>query len=205
MLVWFYPASIPMRRCHRGGTCGVRTHCGGSEPARRDCHAGDDGSRHGPGLPDSHAWIDQRPFPFLQHGGARYRNALPLETWALYTVAYGRALGDEAFRLTVLLTAAEMLRSGVTSAVDHFAYAAKAEVALAAHGESGMRVALATRHPNLSLSVMALGPADVTDELRSGRIDIAISFVGRRHPDIEVVAESPAPVGAVVIVSQGVV
>ena len=70
-------------------------------------------------------------------------NALPLEPWALYTVAYGRALGDEAFRLAVLLTAAEMLRAGITGALDHFAYAGRAEVALAAHRETGMRVALA--------------------------------------------------------------
>jgi 5-methylthioadenosine/S-adenosylhomocysteine deaminase len=70
-------------------------------------------------------------------------NALPLEPWALYTVAYGRALGDEAFRLAVLLTAAEMLRAGVTGALDHFAYTDRAEVALAAHRETGMRIALA--------------------------------------------------------------
>ncbi|MGQ0677697.1 MAG: amidohydrolase family protein [Rhodospirillales bacterium] len=70
-------------------------------------------------------------------------NSLPLEPWALYTVAYGRALGDETFRLAVLLTAAEMLRSGITGALDHFAYAGRAEVALAAHRETGMRIALA--------------------------------------------------------------
>lgn len=70
-------------------------------------------------------------------------NSLPLEAWALYTVAYGRALGSEAFRLAVLLTTAEMLRSGVTGAVDHFAYAGHAETALAAHREGGMRIALA--------------------------------------------------------------
>jgi len=36
-----------------------------------------------------------------------------------------------------------MLRAGVTGALDHFAYADRAEVALAAHRETGMRVALA--------------------------------------------------------------
>jgi len=70
-------------------------------------------------------------------------NALPLEPWALYTVALGRALGDEAFRLAIQLTAAEMLRAGVTGCIDHFAYAGRAELAFAAHAETGMRVALA--------------------------------------------------------------
>jgi DNA-binding transcriptional LysR family regulator len=58
--------------------------------------------------------------------------------------------------------------------------------------------ALAARHPHLSFSVMALGPADVAEELRSGRADIAISFVDRRHRDIEVAAECKASLGAVV-------
>jgi DNA-binding transcriptional LysR family regulator len=58
--------------------------------------------------------------------------------------------------------------------------------------------ALAARHPHLSFSVTALGPADVAEELRSGRADIAISFVDRRHRDIEVAAECKAPLGAVV-------
>src|SRR5207244_13461270 len=47
------------------------------------------------------------------------QNGLPLESWALYTVAYGQALGDEAIRLAVLLGAAEMLRNGVPACVDH--------------------------------------------------------------------------------------
>jgi DNA-binding transcriptional LysR family regulator len=46
---------------------------------------------------------------------------------------------------------------------------------------------------------MALGPADVAEELRSGRADIAISFVDRRHRDIDVAAECKAPLGAVVV------
>ncbi len=57
---------------------------------------------------------------------------------------------------------------------------------------------LAPRHPHLSFGVMALGPADVAEELRSGRADIAISFVDQRHRDIEVVAERRTPLGAVV-------
>ena len=71
------------------------------------------------------------------------QNSLPLESWALYTVAYGRALGAEAIRLAVLLGAAEMIRNGVTACLDHFPHTRWAEVALAAHEASGMRVAFA--------------------------------------------------------------
>jgi len=70
-------------------------------------------------------------------------NSLPLEPWALYTVAYGRALGAEAIRLAVLLGAAEMIRNGITACLDHFPHTALADVALAAHEASGMRVAFA--------------------------------------------------------------
>lgn len=58
--------------------------------------------------------------------------------------------------------------------------------------------ALSQRHPQLSFSVVALGPANVAEELRSGHVDIAISFVDQRHRDIEVAVECKAPLGAVV-------
>ncbi|MBM3568692.1 MAG: amidohydrolase family protein [Alphaproteobacteria bacterium] len=70
-------------------------------------------------------------------------NALPLEPWALYTVAYGRALGPEAIRLSILLGAAEMLRAGITGAIDHFAHVGLTEEALAAHRQTGMRIGFA--------------------------------------------------------------
>jgi len=70
-------------------------------------------------------------------------NSLPLEPWALYTVAYGKALGAEAIRAAVLLGAAEMIRNGVTACLDHFPHVRWAEAALAAHEASGMRVAFA--------------------------------------------------------------
>jgi 5-methylthioadenosine/S-adenosylhomocysteine deaminase len=70
-------------------------------------------------------------------------NSLPLEPWALYTVAYGRSLDDEAIRLSILIGAAEMIRNGITACVDHFAHFARAQAALAAHRESGMRVGFA--------------------------------------------------------------
>ena len=70
-------------------------------------------------------------------------NSLPLEPWALYTVAYGRALGAEAIRAAVLLGAAEMIRNGITACLDHFPHVRWADAALAAHETSGMRVAFA--------------------------------------------------------------
>jgi 5-methylthioadenosine/S-adenosylhomocysteine deaminase len=70
-------------------------------------------------------------------------NSLPLEAWALYTVAYGRALGEEAIRLAVLLGAAEMLRHGITACLDHFPHVRWIDAALSAHEASGMRVGFA--------------------------------------------------------------
>ena len=66
-----------------------------------------------------------------------------LESWALYTVAYGYALDAEAIRLAVLLGAAEAMRNGVTALVDHAPHVAHAETALQAHIESGLRVGYA--------------------------------------------------------------
>lgn len=57
---------------------------------------------------------------------------------------------------------------------------------------------LARRYPHLTFSVTAQGPADLAEELRSGRADIAISFVDQRYRDIEVVAALKTPLGAVV-------
>ena len=71
------------------------------------------------------------------------QNRLPLEPWALYTVAYGRALGAEAIRAAILLGAAEMIRNGITACLDHFPHTRFAEAALAAHEASGMRVGFA--------------------------------------------------------------
>jgi 5-methylthioadenosine/S-adenosylhomocysteine deaminase len=70
-------------------------------------------------------------------------NSLPLEAWALYTVAYGHALGEEAVRLAVLLGAAEMIRGGITACLDHFPHVRWAEAALGAHEASGLRVGFA--------------------------------------------------------------
>ncbi len=66
-----------------------------------------------------------------------------LESWALYTVAYGYVLDGEAIRLAALLGAAEAMRHGVTSLVDHAPHVTHAGAALEAHRESGLRVGYA--------------------------------------------------------------
>jgi 5-methylthioadenosine/S-adenosylhomocysteine deaminase len=70
-------------------------------------------------------------------------NALPLELWALYTVAYGRNIDEKLLRLAILTGAAEMLRAGVTGVIDHSPPVRRAPVSFAAHVESGMRVGFA--------------------------------------------------------------
>ncbi len=70
-------------------------------------------------------------------------NALPLELWALYTVAYGRNIDEKLLRLAILTGAAEMLRNGVTGVIDHSPPVRRAPASLAAHVESGMRVGFA--------------------------------------------------------------
>jgi 5-methylthioadenosine/S-adenosylhomocysteine deaminase len=66
-----------------------------------------------------------------------------LESWALYTVAYGYVLDAEAIRLALLLGAAEAMRNGVTALIDHAPHVAHADAALEAHRESGLRVGYA--------------------------------------------------------------
>lgn len=70
-------------------------------------------------------------------------NDLPLELWAFFTVAWGRALDADAMRLAILLGAAEMLRAGFTAVLDHAPHFGLRDAALAAHRESGLRVGFA--------------------------------------------------------------
>lgn len=70
-------------------------------------------------------------------------NALPLELWSAFTVAHGRTLDAGLLRLAILLGAAEMLRAGVTAAIDHSPQLGLHATVLAAHRESGMRVGYA--------------------------------------------------------------
>lgn len=70
-------------------------------------------------------------------------NGLPLELWALFTVAWGRALDAELLRLAILVGAAEMLRAGVGAVIDHSPMIRLHPASIAAHRESGMRVGYA--------------------------------------------------------------
>lgn len=70
-------------------------------------------------------------------------NSLPLELWSFHAINHGRGFTDEAARLSVLLTAVELIRNGIGSYVDHFPQAGRAAIGLDAHLESGLRVAFA--------------------------------------------------------------
>ena len=97
-------------------------------------------------------------------------NCLPLEPWALFTVAYGRALGEEAIGLAVLLGAAEMIRGGITACLDHFPHTRAADAALAAHEAGGMRVTFAPfMHDVLDHEFLELDlPPDLRARLEAG-------------------------------------
>jgi 5-methylthioadenosine/S-adenosylhomocysteine deaminase len=91
-------------------------------------------------------------------------SSLPLETWALYTIAYGNAFDDEAMTAAVLLHDAECIRSGITGIVDHFPHTRHAAAALAAHQASGLRVMFAVFVQDIS--DFDLFEIDVPPELR---------------------------------------
>ncbi len=106
-------------------------------------------------------------------------NSLPLEPWALYTVAYGRSLDESGIRLAILLGAAEMLRAGVTSCIDHFAHAGRVDAALEAHLKSGMRVGFAPMlHDRYDHDILEI---ELPDDLRR-RVE------GPKRPDAAVMA-----------------
>jgi 5-methylthioadenosine/S-adenosylhomocysteine deaminase len=89
-----------------------------------------------PGLVDAHT----HAYGTLLRGT---ENALPLELWSFYTIAYGYGLDDAAIRAAMLLHDAECIRSGITGVVDHFPHIEHAAAAIAAHETSGMRVLFA--------------------------------------------------------------
>jgi 5-methylthioadenosine/S-adenosylhomocysteine deaminase len=70
-------------------------------------------------------------------------NSYPLELWALFTVAHGRAIDAPMLRLGILLGAAEMLRAGIAAVIDHTPQVRRDREGFAAHIESGMRVGYA--------------------------------------------------------------
>jgi len=96
-----------------------------------------------PGLVDAHT----HAYGTLLRGT---ESALPLELWALYTIAYGEGLDDDAIGAAMLLHDAECIRSGITGVVDHFPHLAHAQAAFAAHERSGMRVLFAAFVQDLS-------------------------------------------------------
>jgi cytosine/adenosine deaminase-related metal-dependent hydrolase len=96
-----------------------------------------------PGLVDAHT----HAYGTLLRGT---ESALPLELWALYTIAYGGGLDDDAVAAAMLLHDAECIRSGITGVVDHFPHLAHAHAAFAAHERSGMRVLFAAFVQDLS-------------------------------------------------------
>jgi 5-methylthioadenosine/S-adenosylhomocysteine deaminase len=89
-----------------------------------------------PGLIDAHS----HGYSALLRGT---ENSLPLETWALYTTLYGRAYDGEALHTAILLGAAERIRGGITGTLDHSPMMHLGSVAIAAHEQSGLRVAYA--------------------------------------------------------------
>ncbi|MEI2664035.1 amidohydrolase family protein [Rossellomorea sp. LJF3] len=68
---------------------------------------------------------------------------LPLEMWSLYTTAYGYSLDDEDIYHAVLLGVIDMIKSGVTSCIDHFPHIRRSEAALKAYEASSIRVGFA--------------------------------------------------------------
>jgi 5-methylthioadenosine/S-adenosylhomocysteine deaminase len=67
----------------------------------------------------------------------------PLEIWSLYTTAYGYSLDDEDIYNAVLLGVIDMIKSGVTSCIDHFPHIRRSEAALKAYEASSIRVGFA--------------------------------------------------------------
>ena len=96
-----------------------------------------------PGLIDGHA----HAYSGLLRGT---ENSLPLELWALYTTAYGRAIDATGIRLAILLGAAERIRAGITGLVDHSPMVHVGIEAIAAHEAAGLRVAFAAFLHDLS-------------------------------------------------------
>jgi 5-methylthioadenosine/S-adenosylhomocysteine deaminase len=146
-----------------------------------------------PGLIDAHA----HAYGTLLRGT---QNSLPLELWALFTTAYGRVLDAEGIRLAILLGAAERLRGGVTGTVDHAPAMHLAEVALAAHEASGLRVAYAPFLQDISdydlLGIalpegLAGGPPPLDADAYSGRFAELVQAVGSGRVRVQLGPNAP--------------
>jgi len=56
---------------------------------------------------------------------------------------------------------------------------------------------LALAYPQMTLTVVGVGPSAIADEVRSGRNDFGVLFVDKRHGRIDVVESFPTSIGAV--------
>lgn len=92
-------------------------------------------------------------------------NSQPLEIWALHTMAYGRSLAPELIQIAVHLSAAEMIRNGITSVIDHIPHIGLLDHTLAGHVNCGMRVGVAPFMQDIP-DHQFLG-FDLPDELRA--------------------------------------
>lgn len=81
----------------------------------------------------------------------------PLEIWSHDTVSLGRALDKEDMKISTELGICEMLRSGVTSCVDHLPHLNTAATAAEVYKSSGFKVGLAPMLHNIKDSDLLYG------------------------------------------------
>ena len=55
---------------------------------------------------------------------------------------------------------------------------------------------MSARHPKVSFTVLAVHPSEIAEALRSGDNDFGVLFVDNRHRGVDVIAEFPTAVGA---------
>lgn len=115
----------------------VIPHCNGREPPIRADET-IDGSEMivMPGMTNAH----YHSYSNLLKGTVSH---FPLEIWSLYTTAYGYSLDDDDIYNAVLLGLIDMIKSGVTSCIDHFPHIKRSEAALKAYEASSIRVGFA--------------------------------------------------------------
>ncbi|MCM3718637.1 amidohydrolase family protein [Fictibacillus phosphorivorans] len=88
----------------------------------------------------------------------------PLEIWSLYTTAYGYSLEDGDITNAVLLGMIDMIKSGVTSCIDHFPHIRRSGAALKAYEAASIRVGFAPMMHDVPDHHFL--PVDLPDELR---------------------------------------
>ncbi|MDY0235621.1 MAG: amidohydrolase family protein [Gudongella sp.] len=81
----------------------------------------------------------------------------PLEIWSLDTISLGKLIEEQDARMSAQLGICEMLRSGVTSCIDHLPHLSTANTIAKVYQESGFKVALAPMLHNLRDSDVLYG------------------------------------------------